>query len=195
MLFEASDQSLDPVALPVSGLVEVGLTRLVLAGWNDRLDPALPEAATGRRTGVAPIPGGSAGTQARSERGTAPLSISASNANCSWRSPAVSTAAMGLPPPSARRCSLVENPPWLRPSASPIPSTVPSPPDGAGPACTGGVLVGAHHRSVHEVQVPAEMAPGIGSRLQLPKNPIEHAGLLPAIEPARHGPDSTVASR
>jgi hypothetical protein len=88
---------------------------------------------------------------------------------------------------------LIENPPWLRPSASPIPSTVPSPPDGAGPTRTGGVLVGAHHRGVHEVQVPVEGAAGIGLCLQAPQYLVEHAGLPPAVEPARHGPDRTIA--
>lgn len=66
ILFEPADQPLDPVALTVSGLVEVGLTRLIFAGRNDRFGPALPETATGRRAGVTPVPTGSAGPQARS---------------------------------------------------------------------------------------------------------------------------------
>lgn len=71
----------------------------------------------------------------------------------------------------------------------------PHPPDSAGPACTSGVLVGAHHRGVHEVQVPVEVAPGIRLRLQAPQHPVEHAGRPPAVEPARHSPDSTIAGR
>ena len=137
VLLEPADQPLDLVALAVGGRVEVGLARLVLAGWDDRFDPPLPEAATCRRTGIARSPAVRRGRRRgrpRPLRGTAPLSIRASKVNCSWRSPAVSTAVIGLPPPSARRCSLVEKPPWLRPSAAPTSSTVASPPDGAGPA-------------------------------------------------------------
>ena len=81
---------------------------------------------------------------------------------------------IGRPLPSARGCSLVEKPPWLRPSASPTPSTVASPPDGAGPACTGGVLVSAHHRGVPEVQIPVEVAARIRLRLQALQNSVEH---------------------
>jgi hypothetical protein len=49
---------------------------------------------------------------------TAPLSISCSNTvtSCCW--PGVSTNVIGLPAPSHRTCTLVENPPWLLPNAS-----------------------------------------------------------------------------
>jgi hypothetical protein len=47
ILLEPTNQPLDLVALTIRGPVEVGLTRLVLAGRNDRLDPALPQATTG----------------------------------------------------------------------------------------------------------------------------------------------------
>jgi hypothetical protein len=76
-----------------------------------------------------------------------------------------------------------------------MPSTVASPPDGARPACPGGVLVGAHHRGVHEVQVPVEVAARVRLRLQPLKHPVEHTGLAPTVEPARHRFHSTVARR
>jgi hypothetical protein len=66
----------------------------------------------------------------------------------SWRSPPVRWKVTGLPCPSALTWILLEKPPRERPSASP--------PDGAGPAGAGGVLVGANHAGVHEVQVPVE---------------------------------------
>jgi hypothetical protein len=102
-------------------------------------------------------------------------------ASRSWRSPAISTVVLGAQPPSARRGSLVDNPPWLRPGAHPafdralIPQWRRT-----------GVLVDAHHRGVHEVQVPVEVASGIGLRLQAPPHPVEHG--RPA---ARDGTGST----
>jgi len=69
---------------------------------------------------------------------------------CSLRSPPVSTTVMGLPPPSARRCSLVENPPWLRPSASAL-SWPPMTPGWRRAAGAGGVLMGANHGRIDEV--------------------------------------------
>lgn len=65
ILLEAADQPLDLVALAVGGFVEIELAGLILAGGDHRLDPALSEAATGRRTGVAPVACCPAGTQAR----------------------------------------------------------------------------------------------------------------------------------
>lgn len=62
---EAVDQMLDLVAFPIGGLVGVGLTRLVLAGRDDRLEPMRPEATTRRRIGVISVPGRPAGPQAR----------------------------------------------------------------------------------------------------------------------------------
>ncbi len=62
---EPADQPLDLVALAVGGFVEIELAGLILAGGDHRLDPALSEAATGRRTGVAPVACCPAGTQAR----------------------------------------------------------------------------------------------------------------------------------
>ena len=49
---------------------------------------------------------------------TAPPSISVSNIVASWPCPGVSATVINLPLPSARRCTLVLNPPWLRPNAS-----------------------------------------------------------------------------
>ena len=60
ILLETSDQSLDFVALSVGSFVEVGLKRLILAGWDHRLDRALPEATTRGWAGVASVPGRSA---------------------------------------------------------------------------------------------------------------------------------------
>src|SRR3990172_4056731 len=54
----------------------------------------------------------------RPARLTAPPSMSDSKTVASLRCPGVSTIIMSLPPPSARRCTLVLNPPWLRPKAS-----------------------------------------------------------------------------
>lgn len=48
----------------------------------------------------------------------APLSIKSSNTVESWASPGVSSNTTVLPLPSQRTCSLVENPPLLRPNAS-----------------------------------------------------------------------------
>lgn len=49
---------------------------------------------------------------------TLPPSINSSKGTVSWRSPGVSTKVIGLPRPSHRTCTLVENPPRLRPRAS-----------------------------------------------------------------------------
>lgn len=54
----------------------------------------------------------------RLHRLTAPLVIKGSKAMASCRWPGVRTSVMSLPPPSARRWTLVLKPPWLRPSAS-----------------------------------------------------------------------------
>jgi hypothetical protein len=54
----------------------------------------------------------------RPGRLTAPWLIKASKAVASWRCPAVKSSVMGLPWPSARRWTLVLNPPRPRPSAS-----------------------------------------------------------------------------
>jgi hypothetical protein len=53
----------------------------------------------------------------------APPSINFSNTVDSCASPGVSSKTTGLPLPSHRTCILVENPPWLRPSASSLGST------------------------------------------------------------------------
>ena len=94
---------------------------------------------------------------------------------------------IGLPPPSARRWTLVENPPRERPRASP------PPPDGAGPAGAGGVLVGADDRGVHEMQVPVDLAPRVRLGLQRGQGPVPHPRLAPAVEPARDGADRPVS--
>lgn len=49
---------------------------------------------------------------------TSPVSIKASNCVASWPWPGVRSRAMSLPFPSARKCTFVLNPPWLRPNAS-----------------------------------------------------------------------------
>lgn len=54
----------------------------------------------------------------RPTRLTEPLSINVSKNAASCRCPGASTIAISLPPPSARKCTLVLNPPWLRPKAS-----------------------------------------------------------------------------
>src|SRR3954451_3659398 len=108
----------------------------------------------------------------------APLSSRPSRTICSWRSPPVSTAMIGLPPPSARRCSLVENPPCERPRDS----SGASPPDGAGPAGAGGVLMSPNNGGIHKVQVPFDLPTGIRLDLQSRQDALPQAGLAPAIE-------------
>src|SRR3712207_7037175 len=87
--------------------------------------------------------------------------------------PPVSTAVTGRPWPSARRCTLVENPPWLRPSAS---RACASPPGGAVPAGAGGVLMGTDDARVPEVQVPIQLPTRIRLGLQRRQGPAPHAG-------------------
>ena len=53
----------------------------------------------------------------------------------------------------------------------------------------------AHHRGVHAVQIPAHGAAGVRLRLQALQHPVGHAGLAPAVEPARHGSGRPVAGR
>src|SRR5918912_514454 len=118
-------------------------------------------------------------------RRTAPASSSAGRATLSWRSPPVRWKVTGLPQPSARTWILVEKPPRERPSASP--------PDSAGPAGAGGVLVSANHARVHKVQVPGEQARRIGLGLQGLQHALPDPGRAPAVEPARHGADWAVA--
>ena len=67
-------------------------------------------------------------------------------------------------------------------------------PDGAGPACPGGV-VSAHHRGVCKAQVSVEVAPGIRLRLQVPQHAVEHASVPPTVEPDRHDSNRTIARR
>src|SRR3954471_5620006 len=119
----------------------------------------------------------------------APPSSRPSRAICSWRSPPVSTAMIGLPPASARRCSLVENPPCERPRAS----SGASPPDGAGPASAGGVLMSANNGGIDKVEVPVDLTTGIGLDLQSRQNVLPQAGLAPAIEPTGDGADRAIA--
>jgi len=70
--------------------------------------PLSPTILPGKRLGL-PLPA----------RLMAPFSINASKAVHSCASPPVSTKATGLPLPSHLTCILVENPPRLRPNASP----------------------------------------------------------------------------
>src|SRR3712207_4387459 len=114
-----------------------------------------------------------------------PVSRSAGRATLSWRSPPVRWKVTGLPHPSARTWILVEKPPRERPRASP--------PNSAGPASAGGVLVSANHARVHKVQVPVEQARCIGIGLQGLKHALPEPGLTPAIKAARHRPDRAVA--
>ena len=90
-------------------------------GADYRPDAPPAEAVSGGRAAVALVAGHTPGRRRgrpRPERRIAPFSSSACKASCSCCSPPVSTATIGLPPPSARKCSLVENSPWLCPNAS-----------------------------------------------------------------------------
>jgi hypothetical protein len=90
---------------------------------------------------------------------------------------------IGLPPPSTRRCSLVENPPCERPRAS----SGASPPDGAGPASAGGVLMRPNNGGIHEVEVPVDFTTDIRLDLQSRQDALPETRLAPAIEPAGDG--------
>jgi len=81
------------------------------------LYPLSPTSRLGRRLGC-PLPA----------RLTPPWSnrSSATVASCCW--PGVSTKVISCPFPSARTCSLVLNPPWLRPNASVVGSLFLRPP-------------------------------------------------------------------
>src|SRR3954454_17961992 len=144
------------------------------------LYPLSPATRRGRRRG-----------RPRPERGIAPRSRTSSKAICSWRSPPVKTAVMGRPWPSARRWILVENPPCDRPSAS----SGASPPDGAGPASAGGVLVGANDRGIHKVQIPVDLAPRVSLSLKGREEAVPNPRSAPAIEAARHRSDRAIALR
>lgn len=109
----------------------------------------------------------------------------------SWRSPPVRWKVTGLPCPSARTWTLVENPPRLRPSAS----SGASPPDSASPAGAGGVLMSAYDARVHEVQVPVQQTRGIRLSLQGLEHTLPEACLTPAVEAARHRSGRSVALR
>src|SRR5829696_3190148 len=124
-------------------------------------------------------------------RRTVPVSSKAGRAVLSWRSPPVRWKVTGLPCPSARTWILVEKPPRERPRAS----SGGSPPDGAGPAGTGGVLMSAHHARIHKVQVPVEPTGGISLSLQGLEHALPEASLAPAIEAARDGSRRAIALR
>src|SRR5829696_8540895 len=124
-------------------------------------------------------------------RRTVPVSSKAGRAVLSWRSPPVRWKVTGLPCPSARTWILVEKPPRERPRAS----SGGSPPDGAGPAGAGGVLMSAHHARIHKVQVPVEQAGGIRLGLQGFEHPRPDTGLTPAVEAARDCSDCAIALR
>ena len=66
-----------------------------------------PATRRGRRFGLPPL-----------GRVTAPLGSKGSKAVAACRCPGVHPSVMSLPPPAARRWTLVLTPPWLRPSAS-----------------------------------------------------------------------------
>src|SRR3954471_4129084 len=144
------------------------------------LSPLSPARRRGRRRG-----------RPRPERGIAPRSRTSSKAICSWRSPPVKTAVIGRPWPSARRWILVENPPCERPSAS----SGAAPPDGAGPASAGGVLVGANDRGIDNVQIPVDLAPRVRLSLKGGEDAVPNTRSAPAIEAAPHRSDRAIALR
>src|SRR6185503_15295262 len=183
-LFQAVDQALDPIAKPVGGAIEMGLAALVALAGNDGPDATLPQTAPRRWAAVALV-------ARRPERGIAPRSRTCAKAICSWRSPPVKTAVIGRPWPSARRWILVENPPWDRPSAS----SGASPPDGAGPASAGGVLVSANDRGIDKVQIPVDFAPRVRLSLKGAEDAVPNPRPTPSVEAARHRSDRAVALR
>jgi hypothetical protein len=65
-------------------------------------------------------------------RFTAPPAMSCEKTTASCRWPGVSISVSSLPFPSARRCTLVLNPPWLRPHASAVGALFLPPPHAGG---------------------------------------------------------------
>ena len=82
---------------------------------------------------------------------------------------------------------------WLVTRAIPVRPPGASPPDGAGPAGAGGVLMSANNGGIDKVQVPVDLTTGIGLDLQSRQNVLPQAGLAPAIEPTGDGADRAIA--
>ena len=121
VLLAAVDEALDAVAQAVQRPVEGPGPAFVDLPRDRAADAAPPAGAADPPAAVALVPRDPARAPLRPTAPgplDRPRSRSCSNAvaSCCW--PGVSTRVSGLPPPSARRWTLVEKPPRLRPSAS-----------------------------------------------------------------------------
>src|SRR5215213_2032507 len=120
-LLAATNQVLHAVAPPVQRPIEGAAAALVGLARDGVPDAAAAARLADGPTAVAFVAGYALGAHARPPAAGPPHPPCASNCGntgASWAWPGVSTRVSGLPPPSARRWTLVEKPPWLRPSAS-----------------------------------------------------------------------------
>ena len=80
-----------------------------------------------------------------------------------------------------------------RPVIDPALRWAPPPPDGAGPASAGGVLMSPNNGGVHKVEVPVDLTTDIRLDLQSRQDALPETRLAPAIEPAGDGADRAIA--
>src|SRR5262245_9612198 len=116
-------------------------------------------------------------------RFTCPPSINGGNTSASCRWPGVNTRVISLPPPSARRWTLVLKPPRLRPKASVSGSLF----------CHRRVLMGSDHGAIEIMDVPVDLAIGVGLRLHRRQELTPDASLLPAVDTTGHGTPRAIA--
>jgi hypothetical protein len=116
-------------------------------------------------------------------RFTAPLSSNMGKMRASCRCPGVNTKVNSWPFPSARRWTLVLNPPWLRPNASVSGAFF----------CPSGVLMGPDHGAIDVVQIPIQLAARLGLLLDGVKHRLPEAGPLPSVEATGHGAPGPIA--
>jgi hypothetical protein len=118
-----------------------------------------------------------------STRFTCPPSIHGGKTRASCRWPGVTTRGISLPPPSARRWTLGLKPPRLRPKASVSGALF-------GPSR---VLMGSDHGAIEIMEVPVDLALGVGLRLHRRQELTPDASLLPAVEATGHGTPQAIA--
>src|SRR6266850_5065936 len=103
---------------------------------------------------------------------TCPPALNGGKISASCRCPGVHTRVSTWPCPSARRCTLVLNPPWLRPHASAAGAFF----------CSSGMLVGSNHGAIDILHVPVDLAVGVGVGLHCREQPLPDPSLLPAVK-------------
>src|SRR5215212_5760768 len=127
-------------------------------------------------------------------------SSTASSCVLSCLCPAVSRTESGRPRPSKARCSLVVNPPRLRPSASQAPTSSPFfrpvflRGTGRGASCTGSVLVGPHGGAVHGDEFPVQRAGLVRLALEGGEDLLPDPLAFPALEAVVTGALGPIAS-